>query len=88
LGAPQTFAISKAQNSCGRAVGVLGRGQPVADPNSQDCEGCSHTSQHRATRSVRVSHRLTPTSDSLTHLPDPGEIGQVVPVIDFEARSL
>ena len=37
---------------------------------------------------VGVSRWLTPTSDSLTHLPDPGEIGQVVPVIDFKLHSL
>ncbi len=40
------------------------RGQPVADPNCADGKKSSHTGQRRAARSVRVSHRLTPTNDS------------------------
>ncbi len=38
------------------------RGQPVADPNCADGKDSSHTGKRRAARSVRVSHRLTPTN--------------------------
>jgi len=37
------------------------RGEPVADPDCADGKDSSHTGKRRAARSVRVSHRLTPT---------------------------
>jgi len=40
------------------------RGQVVADPDCADGKDSSHTGKRRAARSVRVSHRLTPTNDS------------------------